>query len=171
MIVIVAYIHTWSMYHDNFDHLSIDNNLSCCMTHPHHVSLLQHGTKRFSVQRHLVGWLRGLPSYFAPEDGLQDDLPRFVDRLEAQRCPADCINWDHQTWWNQRWKVGLQLLFAHGWSNLNLICLIIVHCTTIYYIYISSYISIWSHHVLHKGFPPQSDSPHNMDRICASRNL
>lgn len=62
------------------------------MTHPHHVSLLQHGTKRFSVQRHLVGWLRGLASYFAPEDGLQDDFPRFVDRLEAQRCPADCIN-------------------------------------------------------------------------------
>lgn len=48
------------------------------------------------------------------------------------------------------------------------------YCTLYYYIlyiYISSYISIWSHHVLHKGFPPQSDSPHNMDRICASRNL
>lgn len=55
------------------------------------------------------------------------------------------------------------------------------YCTLYYYIYIYiiiinyiriyTYISIWSHHVLHKGFPPQSDSPHNMDRICASRNL
>ena len=153
----------------------IDNNLSCCMTHPHHVSLLQHGTKRFSVQRHLIGWLRGLASYFAPEDGLQDDFPRFVDRLEAQRCPANCINWDHQTWWNQRWKDGVAT-FVCSWlvqfeSNLSNYCTLYYYVYYIYIYIIIIYIYLVPITYCTRGFPPQSDSPHNMDRICASRNL